>query len=188
VVAARTWSPNPRETSFAAHGESCRIDLMVTAEDDGNFTWSILVNSTCSTSVKANEQPTAQPAAQTHKPPTHWLEVFRREERCCNGHVQSRPDFLDKRLLPDFLDNHDSGDAGGVGALISMSVQDGNIDPGLFASPVTRYCVEVLNVTISGTTTTTHDSKPVDSPYATEPADSCLAAEPADSCPSASPA
>jgi hypothetical protein len=127
---------------------------MVTAEDDGNFTWSILVNSTCSTSVKANEQPTAQPAAQTHKPPTHWLEVFRSDER--------------QRLLPDFLDNHDSGDAGGVGALISMSVQD-NVDPGLFASPMTRYCVEVLNVTISGTTTTTHDTKPVDSPYAASP-------------------
>jgi len=86
------------------------------------------------------------------KPATHWLEVYRSTEQL--------------RLVPDFLDNHDSGDSGGVGGLLSMSVQNTITDPGFYASPVTRYCVEVLNVTIKDTTTTTEDATPSDSPYA----------------------
>ena len=84
---------------------------------------------------------------------TNWLEVFRLAEQ--------------NRLLPDFLDNHDSGDYGGVGGLVSMSVMNHqSITKKRLDTPITRYCVEVLNATISDTTTTTQGASPTASPYA----------------------
>jgi hypothetical protein len=122
------------------------------AEDAGNGTWSVLVNSSAciSSGAAASRQPLEKPNKSARA--THWLEVYRSAEQL--------------RMLPDFLDNHDSGDAGGVGALISMSVQNDISEPGFYALPITRYCVEVLNATVDATTTTTEGAAASPSPYA----------------------
>ena len=153
----------PRFALVRAHSRGC-------AEDAGNGTWSSLVNVTCAhiapwEAAERVEAPSHKDASHKGaldkdalhkdlpKPATHWLEVYRMAEQ--------------SRLHPDFLDNHDSGDSGGVGGLISISVQNNLTDSHLFATPVTRYCVEVLNVTISGTTTTTQsEDSPATSQYA----------------------
>ena len=62
-------------------------------------------------------------------------------------------------MLPDFLDNHDSGDIGGDGVILSAV-------PAANPGPMTRYCVEVMNTTVVNTTTTTFEGSPVASPYA----------------------
>ena len=68
--------------------------------------------------------------------------------------------------IPDFLDNHDSGDVGGDGALASLLGAVGSNGTIWWPGPFTRYCVEVLNTTVANTTTTTFESSPVASPYA----------------------
>jgi len=54
-----------------------------------------------------------------------------------------------ERTLLDFLDNHDSGDAGGDGAIAS------NLGAYIGAAPITRCYIEVLSTTVPNTTTTT---------------------------------
>ena len=133
-----------------AHRQGC-------AEDGGNGTWSNLtwLNGPCRTSFHRQQRPAAAryqpPRAGTSSSPsssTHWLEVFRFAEG--------------DRTLPDFLDNHDSGDLGGDGAILFAFAGA----PELEHTPITRYCVEVLNVTVQNTTTTTFHGSPVPSPYA----------------------
>jgi len=115
------------------------------AEDGGNGTFSELtfLAGSCSTlNISEEVEEIAADAATTSRapPPTRWLEVFRYTE---GG-----------RTLPDFLDNHDSGDMGGDGGI---TFGDGII---------TRYCVEMLNTTVEGTTTTTFEGAPVASAFA----------------------
>jgi hypothetical protein len=133
------------KAALRAHRKGC-------AEDGGNGTWSNLTwhESLCRTAINGTAGPRARTAINGTAgpnlgPATHWLEVFRVAEA--------------GRTLPDFLDNHDSGDMGGDGAIISAMGD-------YFQSfPITRYCVEVLNTTVANTTTTTSRGAPVPSPY-----------------------
>ena len=139
-----------------AHRRGC-------AEDGGNGTWSSLrwCNHPCRTdsSSRSGARPRPGGAGSRRRgvggdpaelpgggPATHHLEVFRFAEA--------------ERTLPDFLDNHDSGDAGGDGAIAS------NLGAYIGAAPITRYCVEVLNTTVPNTTTTTFRGAPAASRYA----------------------
>jgi hypothetical protein len=136
--------------ALRAHRQGC-------AEDGGNGTWSGITwqGSLCRTAINGSlEEPRAHApsvspptvfSSSTLGPATHWLEVIRTAEV--------------GRTLPDFLDNHDSGDVGGDGAIISI------FSGGFTNSPITRYCVEVLNTTVANTTTTTFLGAPVASPY-----------------------
>ena len=126
-----------------AHRRGC-------AEDGGNGTWSTLrwSDHACRTggSRSGDSRSAGGATAQLPGPPTHHLEVFRFAEA--------------ERTLPDFLDNHDSGDAGGDGAIAS------NLGAYIGAAPITRYCVEVLKTTVPNTTTTTFRGAPAASRYA----------------------
>jgi len=134
----------PYNLAVRAHRAGC-------AEDAGNGTWSQLVWLADSCRTLAGKEPRrVRPAPRAAGVATHWIEVFRMVEA--------------NRSLPDFLDNHDSGDMGGDGAVATLALGHG--DGALFASgPITRYCVEVLNTTIPNTTTTTFAGAPVDAPY-----------------------
>ena len=81
------------------------------AEDAGNGTWSELVSlvGTCDTLSEdsAAVEDDAGPRAGAFEARTRWLEVYRIAEN--------------NRSLPDFLDNHDSGDMAGDGALLPLT-------------------------------------------------------------------
>jgi len=97
-----------------------RAHLAGCAEDGGAFAFSNLTwASACvaSASATAHDADALATAAARHldtnrgsasatKPKTRWLEVFRMSE--------------EGRMLPDFLDNHDSGDLGGDGVATSL--------------------------------------------------------------------
>ena len=124
------------------------------AEDAGNGTWSELTwfAGHCSTlNVSAEMEEVEESAAVATELPVRWLEVFRLAE---GG-----------RTLPDFLDNHDSGDMGGdagIASVILSMPNDNMYDGGI----ITRYCVQLQNTTVEGTTTTTFEGAPVESAFA----------------------
>jgi len=122
------------------------------AEDAGNGTWSEveMLEGTCHTlDLGAEVESTVEPRGQGAA--TRWLEVFRMAEA--------------GRTIPDFLDNHDSGDMGGDAAISSLIL--GEASGGLFGGGIiTRYCIEIQNVTIAGTTTTSFAGTPRDSAFA----------------------
>jgi len=163
-------------TGDASYRVAARAHARGCAEDSGNGTWSTLVWFDGSCSPAATTPSAAVGSAGItgkDKPATHWLEVFRWAEL--------------GRELPDFLDNHDVGDAGGLAALVSVQAATSPTaslrmigPPGrtplssaaphphpLFdvKAPMTRHCIEVANATVRNTTTTTQGAASVDGPY-----------------------
>ena len=103
----------------------------------------------CMTGRILPEPAPAASLASQPGPATLWLEVFRATEQ--------------HRTLPDFLDNHDSGDVGGAGAIASLV---GSASPLSAALTWTRYCVELERVRVVNTTTTTFEGTPATSAFA----------------------
>jgi len=139
----------------AAYRLAVRTHRAGCAEDGANGTWSDLLSVSGACETLSEEAATAREAVPSVDVPearvaTRWLEVFRIAEA--------------NRSLPDFLDNHDSGDMGGDAAIASLAIGAPNLT--LFDGPITRYCVELLDTTIANTTTTTFAGAPVDSAYA----------------------
>jgi len=83
-------------------------------------------------------------ATAGERPRTRWIEVYRE-----NSYSE----------LPDFLDDHNSADFAGEFAMYGPMAVIGQ-------HPITRYCVELLDVTLTGIMTTTTTGRPVSSPYA----------------------
>jgi len=86
----------------------------------------------------------ASAGSSTPRRKTRWLEVYRQ-----NTHGE----------LPDFLDAHNSADfVGQFTTYATMSV--------IGRIPITRYCVEVLDVMLPGVSTSTTSGEVVSAPYA----------------------
>jgi len=127
-------------------------------EQEGNpDTWSKLSaqSALCSTAGGGGQQrPPAgrpdAPAVRAGKPKTRWLETYRMVNSYSPGDV----------LLPDFLDQHNGADLPGLMGMVSMRT---TVPEGL---PLTRYCVEVLDVQLPDVITASVDGRSQTAPFA----------------------
>lgn len=151
-AAAAVPADGPYRVAARAHLRGC-------AEDGGNYTFSTL------TFAAAPCAPASGRGARASDSST-YREMLRMTEW--------------GRTLPDFLDNHDAGDRGGLGVTTSLFVGVGNATEArrrglpLRRSPVgsslssdlwTRYCVEIEAAVVENTTTTTFRGAPAPSPF-----------------------
>ena len=127
TLAARAGRLDGRVTGLdqgAAYRLAVRTHRAGCAEDGANGTWSDLLSVSGACETLSEEAATASEAVPPVDVPearvaTRWLEVFRIAEA--------------NRSLPDFLDNHDSGDMGGDG---TRPRTDDTDEP----SPLVHHC------------------------------------------------
>uniref|UniRef100_A0A7S4QW38 Fibronectin type-III domain-containing protein n=1 Tax=Alexandrium monilatum TaxID=311494 RepID=A0A7S4QW38_9DINO len=123
-------------------------------EQEGNpDAWSRLSSQSalCSTAKGGLQQRPqgGRPEGRLRRPKTRWIETY----RLVNSYGPA------DELLPDFLDQHNGADLPGIMGLVTL----GGSAPGL---PLTRYCVEVLDVQVPDVITASVDGRPQTAPFA----------------------